>query len=500
MKRPTLAALLLCCVAVALPASADERILRPPFGQVPVSAGMFIEDYLARGMALLRTADPQNDGLDASDVNAVWDAMLAEARAQQVARLVAADADRDGRITRAEVTAQVVRRHNNAREEVINREVDIFMALDGNGDGVIDFDEMRKLPPKRVSAAMAERTGLDALLDLDPNGDGRLTAAEFAAILGMAFARIDVNHDTLVDEDEAAAFQKVKNPPKPPRVSKGCTLPVAGPDDRIVMVNGEPGAAADVTVGGLRLSTGSTRIEVEEGEAPVYLILVGSPVIWQVGGAVERLSHVVLLAEPGPHKLPAGGVTGVPAEKVAFDGPPGCPLPMHAAASLHGIVERARVKTALGRPVDVGFGVGRKPVVMVPDRGPQPGDGEPPLPDGFDAARWRAALLVWPAGLAHIDPATVVSKAPVEPYRVLPDLVGLAQLIGDGTLEATVDPLTFRIIRPLAAFPPGFGNYSRRMRFLVAPGGSIPEGWLDDTCIVSEQSGKPLNPHGRCPN
>lgn len=95
-----------------------------------------------------------------------------------------ADADHDGRISRAEFVAA--------------RAADLAK-LDRNGDGVIsraDFGRILKFRPKAG-------TRIDAMIAaLDGDHDGKVTQAEIAAAPTLLFDRADADHDGYVDKAE----------------------------------------------------------------------------------------------------------------------------------------------------------------------------------------------------------------------------------------------------------------------------------------------------------
>jgi Ca2+-binding EF-hand superfamily protein len=119
-------------------------------------------------------------------------APLGAAQAQMANRLgdlfADADADHDGRISRAEFTTA-----RNAR----------FAKLDRNGDGVITQADF-----PRASAMPAMKAQLDKLIaDADADRDGRVTRAEFTQAPITLFDLADSNHDGFVDQAELAAFR-----------------------------------------------------------------------------------------------------------------------------------------------------------------------------------------------------------------------------------------------------------------------------------------------------
>ncbi len=101
---------------------------------------------------------------------------------------VGADANHDGRISRAEFVSA-----RNAR----------FVELDRNRDGVISAADFT-----RIAAFPAARAKMDAFLKgADANHDGVVTREELANAPTIMFDMADINHDGIVDEAELAAFR-----------------------------------------------------------------------------------------------------------------------------------------------------------------------------------------------------------------------------------------------------------------------------------------------------
>lgn len=111
-------------------------------------------------------------------------------RGMQMFRL--ADADKDGKVTRAEFDAA-----RNAR----------FARIDANKDGALEVSELRAW--KRTLPARVRDARFKAL---DADGDGKVGAEEFVARRKAAFAGIDANKDGAVDKAEFdAAFEKFRS-------------------------------------------------------------------------------------------------------------------------------------------------------------------------------------------------------------------------------------------------------------------------------------------------
>ena len=100
------------------------------------------------------------------------------------------DADKDGKVTLAEIQA-----HRAAE----------FAAADTNGDGAISPEELSAMQLARFQEKLAERT--QAMLDnMDNDGNGSLSADELGQGPGERnFARLDTDNDGAISKEEAEA-------------------------------------------------------------------------------------------------------------------------------------------------------------------------------------------------------------------------------------------------------------------------------------------------------
>lgn len=103
----------------------------------------------------------------------------------------AIDADKDGKITEAEITAW---RAAEAK------------ALDADGDGLISADELAAMEMKNMAGRMKDRAA-QMVARLDTDGDGKLSAAEMASrpVSTKLFDRLDANSDGALSQEELDA-------------------------------------------------------------------------------------------------------------------------------------------------------------------------------------------------------------------------------------------------------------------------------------------------------
>lgn len=123
-------------------------------------------------------------------------AMTAPAFAQGgdgAGRLMEADANKDGRITREEAQA--------SRAAAFDR-------LDSDKDGFISAADRQSDAPAEAGRAAGRRQA--AFLRLDGDGDGRVSRQEFVNRETRGFDRIDANKDGAIDSTEMAAFRAAR--------------------------------------------------------------------------------------------------------------------------------------------------------------------------------------------------------------------------------------------------------------------------------------------------
>jgi Ca2+-binding EF-hand superfamily protein len=176
--------------AAGLAAAQDED--RPPHGP----------------MAMFQAADANHDGvLTRQEFDVGRDAHFAQM-----------DSNRDGALSRDEMRAMRGLRGDHrwrhgggmhslrgadanhdgsiSRDEFLARPIEHFDRLDADHDGVISAAE---LPQRRERHARGEHPNLDA------NGDGQISSAEFAAMGEGMFERLDANHDGRLTSEEMQA-------------------------------------------------------------------------------------------------------------------------------------------------------------------------------------------------------------------------------------------------------------------------------------------------------
>lgn len=475
-------------------------------------AGAVVEQYLARLLSEVRSADRTGDGLDREDVALLRAQQAARARASAVHEVLGFDLNGD-LVVRREELVRAAPGDPRHRERQVQSILDRF---DGNGDGAVTLAEAAATAVERGDHGMHE-----ALLALDPNGDGSLSVVELRTIAERAFGRVDSDGDGRISPAE---YQKIAERVAVVRMLRSaprCDLPAIPDRARLVVYGGYEGdAISSAAVGGMDQETGFIDVAIEPGATPLYLILTSyESTVWKLSGSTDRVVRVVVSSQqratagaaaagspPSVQRaapaqwrpttgMSASGVIGIAADKVTIANS-GCPRAFHDVKASDAAMTLATVRRALGPEADAVFASYSAQRVSLPSgtitRSPR---DLAPLPRGFDAAAWRDAIRFWPGGLVPVDPRQVVATARVEPYKVLPSQMGLSQLIGAGAIERAAG--AFRIVRPIARMPPGMGG-AHSVRLIVAKGVPVPPGDPVHSCVIVEETGTPTGSSLTC--
>lgn len=278
-----------------------------------------------------------------------------------------------------------------------------------------------------------------------------------------------------------------------------CEMPEAPAVDEVILFGSYEGdTISTAAIAGQDATTNTARVVVAPGDTQLYLVLTAlKPIIWRFEGATSRIDRTVLIGHG------TQGVTGLPAAVVTDrSGTEDCPGYFYDAQSPDGVAIRGSVERALGRPVDVigsSYSVGTLSLPsMTVEASIPPSD----VPPGLDPEVY-GLLGLWfnPGGVVEIDPALVVSAARADTYEVLPSGFGLAQLVATGALDPRGSSVffggDFYIARAIPRFPADLTG-AQAVAFLLGRGVPLPAGTPGHSCVISEETGLPLQNEYTC--
>lgn len=439
------------------------------------------EAYIAQLLSPFRSQSGPDQLLTVEDVKRMRDKGFASVRSGLLGNFFNRDLDGNDKVTSDEMNDGLA----------IGKTNDSQTGMDTNADGTITLEEA--LAFATAKAAAQTDTGrsamqLSQLLALDPDRDGTLTADELETVGRAAFAVYDVDGDGTLSTQEQAVLEKARSEQAREvameRQAALCNLPKAANNEHVLFVSAyEAAALSDVTVSGQDAVTGTAELDIEAGDAQLYLIVSSyDSIIWRVTGHSERVARFVASSN-----RTGTGVTGLPKEKVSIIEQSRC-LPYNSSESARSLQSLGPLGKIIGRPVDGVLMTYTLPKASLPSNTVAPADWKPtrgstslssiPLSTGtlkdVDRETYRSFTRFNPGGLVPVDPADVVSRGVAERYRVLPQEAGLLQLLMEGALE-TPSAGVYLIRKPIAAFPAGLAG-AHSVTFVLGKGVPRPAG------------------------
>ena len=509
-----------------------------------IQAGATLERYLQSLHVELSRLDANGDGvIDSADAD-IHDAITAAGyRANASMRFMNADLDGDGAVTEAELRQKLeydrrmaAATQNTARasgsgssapnpDERIAQEIRNLMAADADKDGRITWNEAIEFTKKQPGYAQGVTSGparlARQLLALASDGKQSVSLPEIEAAATAAFMAVDSDGNGTISQDELAAARSQVNRPRDEEQTRlNCSMPAASEKSKIVLLGSyETDALSSVAIGTQDEVTGVGSIKVEPGDEPIYLVIASyQPTIWRFDGAVERIERVVVtttrtgLNEANPKSPPLAGVTGLPADRVAFVRQSGCVSVFTEAPSIDAAKAAGAVKQQTGKDVTItaggltveGFRISsglaevveskRPGTMVVMERSSSPpkvaGDANNAAVQAETGNLERIFRWLTPRGLIEVEAKSVVASTTAEPYEVAPQEAGLIQLMKSGALTQNQrgEFLIHRKIRFPAALS---GRHAAK--FLLMRGVPMPEGDPGNSLVIAEETGEPID-------
>lgn len=541
LSRVSIIALALAAVSAPAHAQGGQDWLRIRLGQ-NLRPDVTWDVVWPALLNIYRSSNPDARGVSQKGIDQLRLIAAAQRRGQIYAMVHAQDLDGDGEVTREELLAHFQPRARRAlhangvalepTEEQVRQQLDRLVGdalkLDTDRDGRITAAEAKREAETRgEEAARSLNVSQVVPLGLDADGDGFISRAEFEGAAKREFASADSDRDGRVSATELTAFQRLvaearraETEAAQERIRRAqfevlvrtCEAEKPPAGMKLVLLGGYEGRAlSNVSIGGEDREVSVANVEVAPGAEPIFIVATShDAMIWRFTGATERVAGFLAhstAGDPGSQR-PRVGASGLPSDRVRFTRRWSC-LPYFTDRDYgQGVLP---IELLFGKRPDETVGVQVVHTMRVPDARhetttPAALAGVALPNEGAAAPVWRDMERFYPAGLARIDPASVVAPLPVKRYEILPQQAGLAQLVEEGALkivgtsrsvtvppgggEPTIAerPNAFMIVRKMR-FPAGLTG-AHAVRFILARGIDMPEGDPGQSCVIAEDDGQ----------
>ncbi|THV25815.1 hypothetical protein [Peteryoungia ipomoeae] len=434
----------------------------------------FIETYIERVMAPFRGAAGDDQILTREDVETSVRRSEAQQRSRYMIMYFSADLNGDLKVTRREW-------------ELAYRKGDgvggkSFERWDADHDGEVIINEIYSFATSQAAAVVSSASpGLAKFMDLAAAQDGQLTAQELETAARVTFQKYDTNNNGQLEPVETKVLLDARRKSAASQMQDGtiaaCNVPKAGPEEQVLVVSAyEAAALSTVTVAGQDEVTHTAELNIEAGEAPLFIAAISyQPMIWRLTGATERVSNFIAAK--------TDGVVGLAKDRVTFVDGRKC-LRAWVDPDKKNNDKIDYLKRMVGSS-QIGLAAS---YTISTVRLPSDASAEPDfkrLPSSTVTFSWgplrssdntaiRSLKQYHRGGVVSIDPKSVVSSSPAQPYDVLPQEAGLAQLLEAGSLEQR-PKLGYVIRSSMKRFPAGLHG-AHGVRFVLDQGVAMPDG------------------------
>jgi Ca2+-binding EF-hand superfamily protein len=158
----------------------------------------------AAALAIASTAASAQTAAQAPAAQAPQQVTKAEFQQNIDSRFGAVDTNKDGSLTKAEITAAQARALQQAQAMEAQRVEAEFKKLDTNRDNQLSVAEFKAVAPPVKAAETPDQM----IAALDSNKDGKISAAEYRAQPMANFDKADANHDGILTAQEVGATRR----------------------------------------------------------------------------------------------------------------------------------------------------------------------------------------------------------------------------------------------------------------------------------------------------
>ena len=287
------------------------------------------------------------------------------------------------------------------------------------------------------------------------------------------------------------------------------------PTDNIVLLSGYEGTAvSSVAVTSLDKSTQVTRVRIEEGETPLYIIAsTYTDMVWSIEGNTNRVAGFVATngIQPG---FEGAGVVGLPEDKVNFIDH-ACMEFFTETSSRTASAAQSQFETLFEREVDHIIAGYTLDSVAIPSgvmmdyatreenesAAIAAGQSQITADNGItfniksqtSFADQTQLFRFTQEGLATVPVSKVVSSGPAMTYDVFPSHAGLVQLLSSGHIEYKGMDNTYTdsyfIRKTFPRFPAELSG-AESVTFTLGTGVELPGGDLGHSRVFSEETGE----------
>ncbi|WP_141713599.1 hypothetical protein [Bradyrhizobium elkanii] len=283
----------------------------------------------------------------------------------------------------------------------------------------------------------------------------------------------------------------------PPRDIADCRFASVGAGSRFIVAGVMDGdTLSNLQFGDPKEASTIVRVEVEAGSDPLTVVLHSeSPVIWDFGGAVERIESAFIARRKGTREVASRGLPEGVAKFPDLDRCPTVIQPPWANVN--------NVQLYFGRAPDLIAFENKPKMLKLPT-------GEFATQERPDAATYaeREIYMYHPGGFRVLDAKSVVSALPVLEPETYPQEAGLFELVKTeaireperGEIDRLVEDflrrhpsksndvsphihsVNYLITREITLPPAMYGGHLKR--FLVLPGVPEPRGNVGHGCVI----------------